>query len=113
MNSRYTAFVLCILLTIVSIFLIPWRQHTAETAATVFGVLSVIGVIDLLQGRHSIQRNYPVIGHIRWMVELVRPEIRQYVIEGDEDGGGLAIARSVNPSLITLATTSGSGPAEG
>ena len=34
------------------------------------------------------------------------------VIEGDEDGAGLAIARSVNPSLITLATTAGSGPAE-
>ena len=85
MNSRYTAFVLCILLTIVSLFLIPWRQHTAEAAAAVFGVLSLIGVIDLLQGRHSIQRNYPVIGHIRWMVELVRPEIRQYLIEADED----------------------------
>ena len=34
---------------------------------------------------HSIQRNYPVIGHIRWMVELVRPEIRQYLIEADEE----------------------------
>ncbi len=40
---------------------------------------------DVLQRRHAILRNYPVIGHIRWMAELVRPEIRQYLIEADED----------------------------
>ena len=85
MQSRYTAFVLCLLATAFSIVLIPWGRHAAEVAAVVFGALSLIGVIDLVQARHSIQRNYPVIGHIRWMVELVRPEIRQYVIEADED----------------------------
>jgi glutamate synthase domain-containing protein 2 len=85
MQSRYTAFVLCLLATALSVVLIPWGRQTAELAAAVFGVLSLIGVIDLIQARHSIQRNYPVIGHIRWMVELVRPEIRQYVIEADED----------------------------
>jgi glutamate synthase domain-containing protein 2 len=53
--------------------------------AVVAGLFSLLGVYDLLQPRHSIQRNYPVIGHIRWMVELVRPEIRQYLIEADED----------------------------
>ena len=85
MQSRYTAFVLCLLATALSLVLIPWGQHAAEVAAGVFGVLSLIGVVDLIQARHSIQRNYPVIGHIRWMVELVRPEIRQYLIEADED----------------------------
>src|SRR6202012_5609126 len=40
---------------------------------------------DLLQTHHTIQRNYPVIGHIRWMVEFIRPEIRQYLIEADQD----------------------------
>jgi glutamate synthase domain-containing protein 2 len=51
----------------------------------VFGLLTLVGVVDLAQRHHSIQRNYPVIGHIRWMVEYVRPEIRQYLIEADQD----------------------------
>ncbi|MEJ0064026.1 MAG: hypothetical protein WDM85_00295 [Caulobacteraceae bacterium] len=48
-------------------------------------LLCLVGVHDVLQRRHAILRNYPVIGHIRWMAELVRPEIRQYLIEADED----------------------------
>ena len=40
---------------------------------------------DLLQGRHSIQRLYPIIGHIRWAAEFVRPELRQYLFEADEE----------------------------
>jgi glutamate synthase domain-containing protein 2 len=51
----------------------------------VFGALSVLGVHDRVQRRHSIQRNYPVIGHIRWIAEYVRPEIRQYLLEADQD----------------------------
>ena len=85
MKSRYTVFVLCLLATALSLVLIPWGRHWAEVAAALFGALSVIGVIDLLQAHHSIQRNYPVIGHIRWMVEMIRPEIRQYLMEADED----------------------------
>lgn len=59
----------------------PWLWGPAA----VFGTLSVLGVHDRLQRRHSIQRNYPVIGHIRWIAEYVRPEIRQYLLEADQD----------------------------
>jgi len=48
-------------------------------------VLILIGIRDLLQKSHSILRNYPVIGHVRWLVEMIRPEIRQYLIESDSD----------------------------
>nr|WP_052026123.1 FMN-binding glutamate synthase family protein [Oceaniovalibus guishaninsula] len=51
----------------------------------VFGALTGLGVFDLLQDRHSILRNYPVIGHFRFMFETIRPEIRQYLIESDQD----------------------------
>ena len=40
---------------------------------------------DLRQSRHSVLRNYPVIGHIRFLLEFIRPEIRQYVIESDRE----------------------------
>ena len=84
MQSRYTAFALCLLLTVAGLALLPFWGG-AWIAAVVFGLLSLVGVLDLIQGRHTIQRNYPVIGHIRWMVEFVRPEIRQYLLESDQE----------------------------
>ena len=44
------------------------------------------GVFDLFQRRHSILRNYPLLGHFRFLFESVRPEIQQYFIERDTDG---------------------------
>src|ERR1700686_691475 len=46
--------------------------------------LTGLGIRDLLQTRHSILRNYPIIGHCRFFFELIRPEIRQYLIESDQ-----------------------------
>jgi glutamate synthase domain-containing protein 2 len=51
----------------------------------VFLGLSLLGLYDLLQGRHAILRNYPVTGHLRFLFEYFRPEIRQYLLEGDRD----------------------------
>ncbi len=51
----------------------------------VLGALSAVGVQDLRQTRHAVLRNYPVIGHMRFMLEFIRPEIRQYFIEGDHE----------------------------
>src|SRR4051794_27620241 len=48
--------------------------------------LTALGVWDLLQSRHSIRRNYPILAHIRFMLEKVRPEIRQYFLESETDG---------------------------
>jgi glutamate synthase domain-containing protein 2 len=50
------------------------------------GPLVVIGTIDLLQKKHAIRRNYPIIGHFRYMLEGVRPEIMQYFVETDTEG---------------------------
>ena len=69
------------------LWLDPNAWHPLETAVlVVLALLCLLGVHDALQRRHAILRNYPVIGHVRWMAELVRPEIRQYLIESDEDG---------------------------
>jgi glutamate synthase domain-containing protein 2 len=50
-----------------------------------FATLVGIGVHDLRQTKRSILRNYPLIGHMRFMLEFVRPEIRQYFIESDNE----------------------------
>tara|TARA_B110000503_G_scaffold143697_1_gene247195 strand:+ start:323 stop:1897 length:1575 start_codon:yes stop_codon:yes gene_type:complete len=46
----------------------------------------LIGIHDVFSIKHTILRNYPVIGHFRYMLELIRPEIQQYFIESDRDG---------------------------
>jgi glutamate synthase domain-containing protein 2 len=48
-------------------------------------LLTALGVRDMQQTKHAILRNYPIIGHMRFLFEYIRPEIRQYFIEDDTD----------------------------
>lgn len=48
--------------------------------------VALVGIADLVQRRHSVLRNYPILGHARYLMEGVRPEIQQYFIERDTDG---------------------------
>ena len=82
--SRYWAFALCVALAAVSI--VMWRSSPGWLwPALLFGSLSLVGVWDLLQTRHAVRRNYPVIAHLRYLLESIGPEIRQYFIEDDND----------------------------
>jgi glutamate synthase domain-containing protein 2 len=46
----------------------------------------VVGFHDILQKRHTVLRLYPVVGHIRYLLESYRPEIQQYFVESDING---------------------------
>jgi glutamate synthase domain-containing protein 2 len=48
--------------------------------------LLLLAAYDVLQTRHSILRNYPVLGHLRFLMEDIRPELQQYFIERNWDG---------------------------
>ena len=48
--------------------------------------LAVLGLRDVSQRNHSILRNYPILAHIRFILEKIRPEIRQYFLESENDG---------------------------
>lgn len=48
--------------------------------------LLLLGIYDILQRKHTILRNFPLIGHFRYFFELIRPEIHQYLVESDMDG---------------------------
>ncbi|MEM9328508.1 MAG: FMN-binding glutamate synthase family protein [Bacteroidota bacterium] len=50
------------------------------------GPLFVIGVSDVLQKKQAIRRNFPIIGHGRYLLENIRPEIMQYFVETDTEG---------------------------
>ena len=48
-------------------------------------VFSALSIHDITQKRHAILRNYPIGGHIRFLLENFRPEIRQYFLEDDQE----------------------------
>lgn len=55
------------------------------TAAAIGGGLAGVAGWDLLQRRHTILRNFPVIGHLRFILEGVGPELRQYIGTDDNE----------------------------
>jgi glutamate synthase domain-containing protein 2 len=54
-------------------------------ALTVIGLLAGVVVYDLLQQRHAILRNYPVVGHFRYLFEAIGPELRQYIVTSNNE----------------------------
>ena len=52
----------------------------------IFGALTALGVRDLMQKGHAVLRNYPISAHIRFLLEEIRPEMRQYFFESEKDG---------------------------
>ncbi len=81
---RYTVMglsVFALLLSVFSLLVFGVGIGSFVVAAALVGV----GTHDLRQTKRSILRNYPIIGHLRFMLEFVRPEIRQYFIESDNE----------------------------
>lgn len=74
------------LLTAASLVLLVFSGPWWWVAVVIFGALLVVAVADVVQKRHSILRNYPVIGHMRFALEYIRPELQQYFIERNYDG---------------------------
>jgi glutamate synthase domain-containing protein 2 len=61
-----------------------WQGWWALPAALILA-LAALGTWDLLQAKHTILRMYPIFGHTRWLMEFIRPEIRQYFIESNTE----------------------------
>jgi glutamate synthase domain-containing protein 2 len=54
-------------------------------AAAVASTLGVVAVHDLLQRKHAILRNYPLVGHARYLIEAIGPELRQYIVAANDE----------------------------
>ena len=89
---RYSFMVLCAFGALLALFsLIVF--NVGWLALLLFAGLTGVGVHDLKQTRHAILRNYPVIGHLRFLFEFIRPEIRQYFIESDSEAAPFSRAQ--------------------
>ena len=80
---------------------LPWLIACALTVISVafgqkiiwlipFGVIAfalvLLGLYDLLQRKHTLWRNYPIIGRVRWIAEELRPFLRSYIVESATEG---------------------------
>lgn len=80
-----TGFILvAIALVATGVFITRSGEHLWLWALVVPPVL--VGIRDMFQRKHAILRNFPVIGHGRYLLEAIRPEIMQYFVETDTEG---------------------------
>ena len=83
---RYLAFFLAAALTVIFGALAPFVGGWAIVGLLIAGGLTALGVYDMTQTHHALRRNYPILANFRFLLESVRPEIRQYFLESDLDG---------------------------
>ena len=81
---RYWLFAGCVLLCLASVLAMR-RDSAWAWSAGLFGALSLIGVWDLFISRSTVSRNYPILARMRYFLESIGPQIRQYFIEADVD----------------------------
>ena len=55
--------------------------------------ITLIGLHDIFQKNHTILRNFPVVGHVRYLLLKIRPEIHQYFVESNSDGAPLTFEK--------------------
>ena len=86
---RYSVLTVMIAMTALCVWLLfrfPEYNYILLVPLLLFGGLTLWGFRDLLQTKHSILRNYPLAAQLRFLLEEIRPEMRQYFFEGDKDG---------------------------
>ena len=78
----WTVIVLAVLVVLLAIVFSPWWL----LAEIVLVPLVLLGIYDYFQPKHSILRNYPLAGRLRFLMEGMGPELHQYLVENDTDG---------------------------
>src|SRR5262249_56976910 len=61
------------------------RIVTLWILAGIVGFLAVVALYDVAQTRHAVIRNFPLIGHLRYILETFGPELRQYIVTGNDE----------------------------
>src|ERR1700741_4172028 len=88
-HRRFVMYTLSIVLSVLFIALILSNRSLLPALSiptAVFIGLAALGTADLIQTRHAVLRNYPISAHLRFLLESIRPEMRQYFFEDDKFG---------------------------
>ena len=93
MRSRFI--LISSLLLLLNGIVISFYPATAWSLLILLPVI-LLGTYDIIQIKHTLWRNYPVLGHARWIMEDIRPMVQQYFVESDLDGSPInRVFRSV------------------
>lgn len=57
---------------------LPWWAY-------LLAVILIIALLDIFQKKHTIKHNFPVVGHLRYMLEKIGPELRQYIVANNRE----------------------------
>ncbi|MGH7885181.1 MAG: FMN-binding glutamate synthase family protein [Thermodesulfobacteriota bacterium] len=79
-------FLIGVLVVILSVAVISLFYRPFLWSLLIFAPLILIGFNDFFQKKHSVRRNFPLLGNMRYVLELIRPEVNQYFIESNSDG---------------------------
>jgi glutamate synthase domain-containing protein 2 len=80
------SFIIGSLLSVLAVAGLSLWNRSALWSFVILGPILLVGYNDLLQRRHSVRRNFPVVGNFRYLFEAIRPEINQYFVESNTDG---------------------------
>ena len=81
-NSFFLGLFICLVISVVTFFYF----NTSIVICVVLLLILFIGALNSIQTKHSILRNFPVLGYFRYLFETIAPEIQQYFIERNTDG---------------------------
>ncbi len=88
-SPRYVSFTVSVVAAVLFgliFFGQPEQSWFAGILWAFFTSLTVLGTWDLVQTRHAVLRNYPIAAHLRFLLEEMRPEMRQYFFEDEKNG---------------------------
>ncbi len=86
-EPRFITLTLAIAATLLFLFLFvvfPAWDGLIVIPLIIAAGLSLLGIRDLVQTRHAVLRNFPILAHLRFILEEIRPEMRQYFFEDKE-----------------------------
>ncbi len=81
-----TKFCLVAFVVVIGVSVAGYFWTPALLLFTILGPGIALGLFDMFQTRHAIRRNFPLLGHGRYLLEMIRPEINQYFVESNSDG---------------------------
>ena len=82
---RYLFWFATIILSVASV--VFWQtHHLLRVLAVIVIPLALLGTYDVLQSRHTLWRNFPIMARIRWIAEELTPFLRAYIVESETEG---------------------------
>lgn len=84
--SARTGFLVISIIVFTIVGLVTWVTPGFWVLFLILIPLFVVGIRDSFQTHQSVRRNFPVIGNLRYLFEMIRPELQQYFVESNLDG---------------------------